>query len=72
MATKTQRGHNGDLCLEHSGNPHIEFFSKAGSLFEKKDSHYGEEAKALDLFKPAFQSDRLLAMKLLFWLRDIR
>ena len=72
MATKTHRGHNGDLCLEHSGNTLVEFFSKAGSLFEKKGTFYDGEAKALDLFKPAFQSDRLVAMKLLFWLRDIR
>lgn len=53
-------------------NPSLEFFSKAGSLFENRKSYYGEEATALDLFKSVWTTDKERAMKLLFWLRDPR
>lgn len=52
----------------------VEFFGKAGSLFVggKKDSFYGNEATALELFKKAFAEDGLTSMKLSMWLRDCR
>ncbi len=66
---KTQNGAN----MEYStGHPLVEFFSKAGSLFEKRDSYYENEASALDLFLNAWAVDKAKAFKLLFWCRDIR
>ena len=41
---KTQ---NGALTHEHSLDHHVEFFSKAGSLFKNKKSFYGGEESAL-------------------------
>ena len=64
--------HEGANMMYSTGNPLVEFFSKAGSLFEKRDSFYGNEATALDLFKNAWSTDKVTAFKLLFWLRDVR
>jgi hypothetical protein len=65
--------HNNALAFKHSGDKHLEFFSKAGSLFDKKESYYGDESSALDLFKSSWLTgDYEISMKLLFWLRDIR
>jgi len=66
------RGHNGDLAHTDAGCPLVGFFSKAGSLFEKRESYYGGETSALDLFKKAWKRDRSIALKLLFWVRDCR
>lgn len=63
---------NGDFAYDNSRSSLVEFFSKAGSLFTKRGSHYGGETQAVDLFKPAFSSDNETAMKLAFWLRDCR
>jgi hypothetical protein len=57
---------------DHSFNHCLEFFSKAGSLMEKKKAFYGNEATALELFKPAWIADNITAFKLLLWLRDAR
>jgi len=66
------RGHNGDFLHDSTGNALLEFFSKAGSLFEKREEYYGGETSALNLFKPAFATDKVRAAKLAFWLRDCR
>jgi len=66
------RGHNGDFLHDSTGNALLEFFSKAGSLFEKRGQYYGGETSALALFKPAFTTDKVRAAKLAFWLRDSR
>ncbi|ODN29844.1 DUF2828 family protein [Fervidobacterium thailandense] len=70
---KTWEGGN---CYEFSLDHHLEFFSKAGSLFEGRWSFYGNEESALSLFQKMWAlnslEDRLLSMKLLFWLRDCR
>lgn len=66
------RGHNNDFCYDSTGNALLEFFSKAGSLFEKKGTYYGNETSAIELFKPAFSTDKVRAAKLAFWLRDCR
>lgn len=63
-------------CNYSTENPLVEFFSKAGSLFVtgsgKRQSYYGNEATALDLFKNAWCVSPETAMKLLFWVRDPR
>jgi len=57
---------------EFSMNHALEFFSKAGSLFENRESFYGQEESALGLFQKVWVVDPIIAMKLLFWLRDCR
>lgn len=76
--------HNGDPTYTHTGDHHLEFFSKAGSLIKKNgkrgkgSSHYGagSETTALALFQPCWLAGgiegKAIAMKLLFWLRDPR
>ena len=64
--------HNGANAFEHSENHTLEFFSKAGSLFTKKQTYYGSESTAIQLFKNAWRADKETSMKLLFWLRDCR
>jgi hypothetical protein len=66
---KTNEGAN---AYDHAINNCLEFFSKAGSLFEKRSSFYGNETTAKELFVPAFKEDAVTALKLLFWLRDCR
>jgi hypothetical protein len=70
---KTNEGAN---AYRHSLNHHLEFFSKAGSVFmpknKKRSSYYGNEANPKDLFVNAWAADEKLSMALLFWLRDCR
>ena len=70
---KTQEGAN---AYDHSMNHALEFFSKAGSLFDTKTktSFYGRgnEKSAKELFINSFVADPHLSMRLLFWLRDCR
>ena len=73
----TARTHNNANSYEHSENNLLEFFSKAGSLYEKRGSYYGDETSALDLFKTAWRSaatddDKVTCMQLFMWLRSIR
>jgi|SaaInlV_100m_DNA_2_1039680.scaffolds.fasta_scaffold07074_2 hypothetical protein len=65
------RGQKGDFLHDSTGNTLLEFFSKAGSLFKKKETYY-EETSVIKLFKPAFTTDKTRAAKLAFWLRDCR
>ena len=62
----------GAFAYDHSMNHHLEFFSKAGSLYSNKGTYHGGEATAKELFVNAFVAEKVLAMKLLFWLRDCR
>jgi hypothetical protein len=66
------RTHNNDFAYTDSGDALLEFFSKAGSLFTKKGSHYGNEATALELFRPCWTTNKLKSMQLAMWLRDCR
>lgn len=67
---KTNEGAN---AYEHSMNHALEFFSKAGSLFEGGTrGSYGNEKSAKELFIASFIVDPHLTMRLLFWLRDCR
>lgn len=64
--------HEGAAQHSVSLNPHLEFFSKAGSLFAKKESAYPGEATALSLFIDSWNDDPETAFRLLLWLRDCR
>jgi len=63
---------NGDFTHDSTGNALLEFFSKAGSIFKKKESYYGGEKTVLELFKPAWVKNNYKAMQLSMWSRDIR
>jgi len=56
---------NGALTFNRSGAPLLDFYALAGAM-------RNNEEDALDLFKKAFSFDRLSAIKILFYLRDIR
>lgn len=67
--------HNGANSYEHSEDLYLEFFSKAGAMFEKRKKHYNESQSknALDLFKDAWRAgDKKLCMQMLMFLRDCR
>lgn len=61
----------------HSMNHALEFFSKAGSLYDTparkaKRGFYGNESTALELFINSWIVDKALSFALLLWLRDCR
>jgi hypothetical protein len=64
----------GAKAYEHSLNHALEFFSKAGSLFDtpRKKSFYNNESSALELFINSWIVDKPLSFALLLWLRDCR
>ena len=66
------RTNNGDFTFTSSNSSLLDFFSKAGSLMEKRGTYYGNESSALELFKEAWRENDLTSMKLAFWLRDCR
>ncbi len=66
------RTNEGDVQFSDAGNPCVDFFSKAGSAFEGRRTFYSNSESALDLFKPAFNSDDYTAFRLMLWLRDCR
>lgn len=66
------RTNEGGQQYEHSLDHHVEFFSKAGSLFEGRESFYGQEETVLSLFQKCWIVEKETALKLLFWLRDCR
>jgi hypothetical protein len=66
------RTKEGGVQFEHSLDHALEFFSKAGSLFTKKNSFYEGEESCLSLFQKTWIVDEELSFKLLLWLRDCR
>lgn len=56
---------NGAITYTRSGSMLLDFFAQAGAMRKNPD-------QALDLFKKAFAEDPLKAIKILFYLRDIR
>lgn len=56
---------NGAITNDSSLSSTLDFFSLAGAMRERKDD-------ALDLFKRAFAEDKLTAVRILFYLRDVR
>jgi hypothetical protein len=71
---KMMRTNQGAKAYENAINACVEFFSKAGSLYDtpSKRSYYSNETSALALFRDAFVEDSVTSLKLLFWLRDCR
>ena len=69
--------HEGANKYHHSMNHALEFFSKAGSLYDTparraKKGFYGNESTALELFINSWIVDKALSYSLLLWLRDCR
>jgi hypothetical protein len=62
---KTARTANGAISNTSTLNPVLDFFSKAGAM-------RGREAEAFKLFQKAFDADPQNAIRVLFYLRDIR
>ena len=67
MFRETSKGEteNGAITYERSGSQLLDFYAQAGAMRKNPD-------KALDLFKKALAEDKLKAIKILFYLRDIR
>lgn len=67
MYKATSKGltENGAVTFTRSGSALLDFYAQAGAM--RKDT-----ARALGLFQKAFAEDRLKAIKILFYLRDIR
>ena len=63
--TNTTRTENDALTKKSTLNPLVDFFALAGAT-------RGNEELGLDLFKKAFAFDRLGAVRVLFYLRDVR
>ncbi len=66
----------GGIQYEHMLDHALEFFNKAGSLFEEREAFYGSgydpEESALSLFQKTYIVDKVISTKLLLWLRDCR
>lgn len=62
---KTARTENGALAHHSTLDPVLDYFSKAGAM-------RNDVAGAIQLFKNAFSSDPQLAVRCLFYLRDVR
>lgn len=56
---------NGAVTFTDSGSALLNFYAQAGAMRKNPD-------KALELFKKAFGEDRLKAIRILFYLRDVR
>lgn len=64
-ASSFGRTENNAVTFIRSGSPLLDFYAQAGAMRNNKD-------KALDLFKKAFAEDREKAVRILFYLRDVR
>lgn len=64
-ATSYGTTENGALTFTRSGSALLDFFAQAGAMRKNPDT-------ALDLFKKAFAEDNEKAIRVLFYLRDIR
>jgi hypothetical protein len=62
----------GSFQYEHTLDHVLEFFSKAGSIFEESRYFYHNNEDIISLFQRAWITDKELTMKALFWLRDCR
>ncbi len=67
MFVETSKGltENEAVTFIRSGSLLLDFYAQAGAMRKNKD-------KALNLFKKAFSEDREKAIKILFYLRDVR
>lgn len=64
-ASSYGRTQNDALTFTRSGSHLLDFYAQAGAMRRSPD-------KALDLFKAAFAEDRQSALRILFYLRDVR
>lgn len=67
--------HEGDIHFKDAGNPVLDFFGKAGSAFtggRYQQHYYDDSISALDLYKEAWNYDKITSLKLMLWLRDCR
>lgn len=59
--------------FEHSLDHAVEFFSKAGSIYDTTNEHfYDNDEDILSLFQRVWIVDSITAFKLLLWVRDCR
>lgn len=67
MFKETSKGEteNGAVTFVRSGSCLLDFYAQAGAM-------RSNPTQALELFKKAFAEDRLSAIKILFYLRDVR
>jgi len=67
MFKETSKGLTENLAVTfiRSGSALLDFYAQAGSMRTNPD-------KALDLFKKAFAEDKQSAVRILFYLRDVR
>lgn len=63
--TSKGRTENDAVTYTRSGSPLLDFYAQAGAMRKNPE-------KALDLFKKAFAEDRQKAIRVLFYLRDVR
>lgn len=66
------RTNEGNLQYANTGNPLLDFFGKAGSVFEIRGHFYENQESVLDLYKNAWDYDKITSLKLMMWLRDCR
>ena len=67
MFRETSKGFtdNGAVTYERTASALLDFYAQAGAMRKNP-------AQALQLFKKAFSEDNLIAIKILFYLRDVR
>lgn len=67
MEKETSKGftENGAVTFTRSGSANLDFYAQAGAMRKNPEL-------ALELFIKAFAEDRLTAVKILFYLRDVR
>lgn len=67
MFSETSKGktENDAVTFTRSGSALLDFFAQAGAMRKNPE-------EALSLFKKAFAEDRLSAVRILFYLRDVR
>ena len=66
LRTKDTTTENGMLTNSTTLNMCVDLFSRIGSMRTQS------ETEVINLFVKAFEEDALTAMKVLFWVRDIR
>lgn len=65
VETSKGRTENGAVTFTRSGSGLLDFFAQAGAMRKNPDT-------ALDLFKKAYAENRQSAVRILFYLRDVR
>lgn len=66
MQTKNTTTHNGAVSHSSTGTALLDFFGKGGSMRSQTDD------AAITLFRDAYKEDKTIALKILFYLADVR